>query len=379
AEARQRLPASAPPPALAPASTPELTEESEKYLYPLGGHWVLQGPSPRNYSLRATSRSAVAAVQPAHRTLTHSCNIMSVPESKYLSPVWRDGLFNDRVVFVTGGAGTICSMQTRALVRLGANACIIGRSEGKTEEAAKDIATVRPGAKVIGIGGCDVRKVESLQAAADRCVRELGAIDFVIAGAAGNFVVSLDGMSPNAFKAVMDIDVLGTFNTIKATMPHLLRSPTPRILFISATFHYTGMPMQAHVSAAKAAVDSLMASVALEYGPRGVQSNVIAPGAIAGTEGAARLMSSEEEAVRAYEAGIPSGRIGTVRDVADATVYLLSEAGTYVNGQVIAVDGAAWRRQGAVSMGTDKSMQYPNFLLGDDISKNIKDTRKPKL
>lgn len=63
------------------------------------------------------------------------------------------------MVFVTGGAGTICSMQTRALVRLGANACIIGRSEGKTEEAAKEIAKVRPGAKVIGIGGCDVRKV----------------------------------------------------------------------------------------------------------------------------------------------------------------------------------------------------------------------------
>lgn len=199
------------------------------------------------------------------------------------------------------------------------------------------------------------------------------------AGAAGNFVVSLDGMSPNAFKAVMDIDVLGTFNTIKATIPHLLRSPTPRILFISATFHYTGMPMQAHVSAAKAAVDSLMASVALEYGPRGVQSNVIAPGAIAETEGAARLMSGEEEAMREYAAGIPSGRIGTVRDVADATVYLFSEAGTYVNGQVIAVDGAAWRRQGAVSVGTDKSMQYPNFLLSGEISKKIKDTRKPKL
>ena len=65
----------------------------------------------------------------------------------------------DRVVFVTGGAGSICSMQTRALVRLGANACIIGRSVEKTEAAAQDIATVRPGAKVIGIGGCDVRKV----------------------------------------------------------------------------------------------------------------------------------------------------------------------------------------------------------------------------
>lgn len=65
----------------------------------------------------------------------------------------------DRVVFVTGGAGTICSMQTRALVRLGANACIVGRNVEKTESAAKDIATIRPGAKVIGIGACDVRKV----------------------------------------------------------------------------------------------------------------------------------------------------------------------------------------------------------------------------
>ncbi|UNI14696.1 2,4-dienoyl-CoA reductase ((2E)-enoyl-CoA-producing) [Purpureocillium takamizusanense] len=304
---------------------------------------------------------------------------MSIPESHYLSPVWRDGLFKDRVVFVTGGAGTICSMQTRALVRLGANACIIGRSEGKTEEAARDIAKVRPGAKVIGIGGCDVRKMESLQAAADRCARELGSIDFVIAGAAGNFIVSLDGMSSNAFKSVMDIDVLGTFNTIKATIPHLLKSSSPRIIYVSATFHYTGMPLQAHVSAAKAAVDSLMASVALEYGPRGVQSNVISPGAIEETEGTARLVSLDETVLARYAAKIPSGRLGTVRDVADATVFLFSEAGTYINGQVIPVDGAAWRRQGASTMGGDKSMEYPNYLLSTEPPKGIKDTRKHKL
>jgi peroxisomal 2,4-dienoyl-CoA reductase len=81
---------------------------------------------------------------------------------------------------VTGGAGTICSMQTRALVRLGADACIIGRSVDKTEAAAKDIAKVRPGAKVLGIGGCDVRKPEVLRDAADRCAQELGGIDFVM-------------------------------------------------------------------------------------------------------------------------------------------------------------------------------------------------------
>ncbi|RDA85640.1 hypothetical protein CP532_3542 [Ophiocordyceps camponoti-leonardi (nom. inval.)] len=295
---------------------------------------------------------------------------MPVPESTYLSPVWRDGLFNDRVVFVTGGAGTICSMQTRALVRLGADACIIGRDEQKTKAAAQDIATVRRGARVVGIGGCDVRQMNSLKAAADRCARELGSIDFVIAGAAGNFVSSMEALSPNGFKSVMDIDAIGTFNTIKATMPHLLSSPTPRILFVSATFHYTGMPMQGHVAAAKAAVDSLMASVALEYGPRGVVSNVVAPGAIEDTEGAARLLSSDQRARSSYAAGIPLGRLGTVRDVADVTVFLFSEAGSYINGQSIPVDGGAWRRQGgeggALGGSEDPSLRYPQYLLLDD-------------
>ncbi|KAH7170818.1 hypothetical protein EDB81DRAFT_180850 [Dactylonectria macrodidyma] len=301
---------------------------------------------------------------------------MSVPESTYLSPVWRDGMFNGRVVFVTGGAGSICSMQTRALVRLGANACILGRNVEKTEAVAKDIATVRAGAKVLGIGGCDVRKIDNLQAAADRCAKELGGIDFVIAGAAGNFIAPIEALSSNAFKTVMDIDVLGTFNTIKATMPHLLRSTSPRMIAVSATFHFTGMPLQAHVSAAKAAVDSLMASVALEYGPRGVASNVISPGGIADTEGLARLGSGADAERAQYAKGIPSGRVGSVRDVADATVFLFSDAGSYVNGQVLPVDGAAWRRQGAISVGIDKGMEYPDYLLNGQISQNLRDPRK---
>jgi peroxisomal 2,4-dienoyl-CoA reductase len=307
---------------------------------------------------------------------------MPVPESDYLSPVWRDGLFNGRVVFVTGGAGSICSMQTRALVRLGANACIVGRSVEKTDEVAQDIATARPGAKVIGIGGCDVRKPEILQDAANRCAQELGSIDFVIAGAAGNFIAPLDNMSPNAFKSVIDIDVLGTFNTVKATIPHLLRSPCPRIMYVSATFHYTGMPLQAHVSAAKAAVDSIMASVALEYGPRGVRSNVIAPGGIKGTEGMARLGSSQDATKDRSEKIIPLGRLGTVRDIADATVFLFSDAGNYITGQVIPVDGGAWRRQSDMGPGLDHGMQYPDYLLSGKISEHLKDTRKtdkPKL
>ena len=134
---------------------------------------------------------------------------MPLSKSEYLSDTWRDGLFGKRsesaciflvvpsgvtamamhadppnpankVVFCTGGAGTICSAQVRGLVHLGADACIVGRNVEKTEAAARDIATARPGAKVIGVGAVDVRKIESLQSAVDRCVKELGAIDFVM-------------------------------------------------------------------------------------------------------------------------------------------------------------------------------------------------------
>ncbi|KAF7542467.1 hypothetical protein G7046_g10165 [Stylonectria norvegica] len=80
-----------------------------------------------------------------------------------------------------------------------------------------------------------------------------------------------------------------------------------------------------------------------------------------------------------YARNVPSGRLGTVRDVADATVYLFSDAGSYVNGQVLAVDGAAWRRQGAIMVGIDGGMKYPDFLLTGDISQNLKETRKAKL
>ena len=133
------------------------------------------------------------------------------------------------------------------MVHLGANACIVGRNVEKTEDMAKDIATARPGATVIGIGSVDVRSFDSLNAAVKRCVEELGAIDFVMyattfllmgsdgvanavslpltrAGAAGNFLASINQLSVNAFKSVMDIDVLGSYNTLKATLPYLVES-----------------------------------------------------------------------------------------------------------------------------------------------------------
>ncbi|KAI9676187.1 MAG: hypothetical protein M1817_000932 [Caeruleum heppii] len=313
---------------------------------------------------------------------------MPLPKNEYLSEVWKDDIFANKVVFCTGGAGTICSAQVRALVHLGADACIIGRNVEKTERMAGDIATARKGAKVLGIGAVDVRSVESLQAAVERCVNDLGGIDFVIAGAAGNFLAPITQLSTNAFKSVMDIDVLGSYNTVKATLPHLIRSaakhrtdgktPPPngtggRIIFVSATFHYTGASLQTHVSVAKAGVDALAWSVAIEMGPRGLTSNVIAPGPIAGTEGMERLAVADN--IASMGKGIPSGRWGTVKEIADATVYLFSDAGNYVNGEALVVDGAAWRTHSEPG----RNFQYPDYLLSDEVITGVKGGKRAKL
>lgn len=146
----------------------------------------------------------------------------------------------------------------------------------------------------------------------------------------------------------MDIDVLGSYNTLKATLPHLVKSAgnhknngktaNPagtggRIIFMSATIHYTTMPLQAHVSVAKAGVDALSHTTAVEYGPRGVTSNIIAPGPISGTEGMERLATkaSTEKANKS----VPLGRYGTVKEIADATIYLFSDTGNFVNGHAL--------------------------------------------
>ncbi|KAL7763938.1 hypothetical protein ACKLNR_005083 [Fusarium oxysporum f. sp. zingiberi] len=237
------------------------------------------------------------------------------------------------------------------------------------------IAEVRAGSKVIGIGNIDVRKLEALEGAVDQCVRELGGIDFVIAGAAGNFLAPIYGLSANAFKSVVDIDLLGSYNTLKSTLPYLLasaaRNRNPgsttggRIIFVSATFHYTGVPYQSHVAAAKAGVDALSASVALEYGPRGLTSNVISPGGIEGTEGLQRLSGEASRESGQAARNIPLGRYGLLKEVSDATVFLFSEAGNYINGHVLVVDGGAWRLPGLAGMSA--GLAYPDIVLGDQL------------
>lgn len=136
-----------------------------------------------------------------------------------------------------------------------------------------------------------------------------GRIDYVICGAAGNFMAPIDGVSPNGFMTVQQIDLQGTYNTVKATINEVKRNHGV-YTHVGATLHYTAIPWQAAASAAKAGIDALSQSIAVEYGPFGVRSNVIAPGMMKGTEGADRLTPKGGEEI--VESRIPQQRIGDI-------------------------------------------------------------------
>lgn len=274
--------------------------------------------------------------------------------SAYKNTTYKDNLLAGKVLFCTGGAGSICGRQVEALVLLGCNAVITGRNLEKTQARAKQISALRPGAKVIGLSA-DVRSIKAMESAVETCVKELGGLDFLICGAAGNFLATIENLSANAFKTVIDIDVLGSYNTFKAASQELKKSKG-RVIFVSATLHYNGSPLQAHVSAAKAAIDALSQSVAVEYGPLGITSNIIAPGPIEGTEGMSRLLPKDFN--EKMNKAIPLQRQGSMNDIADGTVYLFSPAASWVTGQILIVDGGAWHNQ-------TTSFPYPEVVLGE--------------
>lgn len=156
------------------------------------------------------------------------------------------------------------------------------------------------------------------------------------------------GISPNGFKSVVDIDLLGTFHVLRAAFPHLSK-PGASIVNISAPQAFLPMESQMHVCAAKAGVDMITRVAALEWGPAGVRVNSVVPGPIDNTEGMRRLAPTPE-AMQLTVDSVPLKRLGTVDHIADACMWLSSPQAEYVSGVVLPVDGG-WSLGGASSLG----------------------------
>lgn len=256
------------------------------------------------------------------------------------SPYQHD-ILAGKVALVTGGGSGIGFEITRQLGLHGAAVAISGRRENVLRDAVA--ALQREGIRALGIQG-DVRKADDCVRWAEDTVKHFGRLDILVNCAAGNFLAAAEALSPNGFRTVMEIDTVGTFQMSRAAHPHLKQHGGGVVVNISATLHYGATFYQVHVSAAKAGVDSLTRSLALEWGGDGIRVNGVAPGPIAGTAGMSKLMpgSSDEEREASAAAEIPLGRMGRKWDIAMGVLYLASPAAGFVSGHTLVVDGAAW-------------------------------------
>ncbi len=246
--------------------------------------------------------------------------------------------YTGSTVFVAGGTSGINLGIAKAFAAAGARVGVASRRQEKVDAAVADLGTGALGYAF------DVRDAEATAAALAAFAAEAAPIDVLVSGAAGNFPAAAKDLSPNGFKAVVDIDLLGTFHVMRAAYPHM-RRPGGSIINISAPQASIPMPMQIHVCAAKAGVDMVTRCLAIEWGPEGLRVNGVVPGPIDGTEGMARLAPTEEMR-KAITAAVPMQRFGTPQDVADACLYLGSDAAGYVNGTIIFADGG-WAQRGA--------------------------------
>ena len=237
---------------------------------------------------------------------------------------------------VTGGGTGITGGVARALAEAGASVALVSRNLDHLQPAADAIN--ESGGKAIAVVA-DVRQPEAVEAAVATTVEQLGKIDIVINGAAGNFLCNAEQLSPNGFGTVVDIDLKGTFNVSRAAFAQL-KEHRGQILNISATLHYLGTPMQLHVSAAKAGVDALTRNLAVEWGRFGIRVNAIAPGPIEDTEGMQRLVP--EPIKERLKKAVPLGRFGRIADIEKAAVFLCSDAASFISGAVLVVDGGHW-------------------------------------
>lgn len=259
-----------------------------------------------------------------------------------MTPVsaFERSLLAGRTALVTGGGTGICRGIALALAAHGCDVAIVSRTADHLEPTAAEIASL--GVRALAVAA-DVRRPDEVAAAVAQAADTFGRLDIVVNGAAGNFVARAEELSPNGFGTVVDIDLKGTFNVSRAALPHL-KASRGVVLNISATLQLLGTIGQVHAAAAKAGIDSMTRTLAVEWGPHGIRVNGLAPGPVDGTEGVRRLVTDEGRAAIAARA--PLGRMATIDEVAQAALYLCSDASAFITGVTLVIDGGLWLRSG---------------------------------
>jgi peroxisomal 2,4-dienoyl-CoA reductase len=249
------------------------------------------------------------------------------------------------VALVTGGGTGIGLGIATSLAQAGAEVAIASRSSKHLEPAAEQLRSA--GTKVSTIEA-NVREPASVVRMVDQVSKQHGRLDILVNNAAGNFYAPSAGLSPNAWRAVVETDLYGTFYCCQAVYPVMKSQGGGRIVSISMTLHYRGWPLMAHATAAKAGVDALTRTLALEWSRDRITVNAVAPGPIP-TEGVKKAFAPPGKDVpdlfgmeKYAKESIPLGRWGTPHDIGQMVTFLASPAGDWITGAIMVVDGGAW-------------------------------------
>jgi NAD(P)-dependent dehydrogenase (short-subunit alcohol dehydrogenase family) len=254
-------------------------------------------------------------------------------------PMFQAGLLKDRVIVVTGGGTGLGAEMARRFAELGAHPVVIGRRKEKLDEIVAQISAAGGRASAYS---CDVRDAAQVAEVAGKLPR----VDGLVNNAAGNFLAASEDLSPNGFKAVVDIVLNGTFYCTSAFGKRMIESGNGGgIVNIVTTYAWTGSAFVLPSACAKAGVLVMTRSLAVEWAAYKIRVNAIAPGPVP-TEGAFSRLMPDPSMEEMAKSRIPLKRFATPREIADAAVYLLSEGAAYLTGDCLTVDGGEWLKNG---------------------------------
>jgi len=252
--------------------------------------------------------------------------------------------FAGKTAVVTGGGSGLGQDMALSFGREGAHVCVIGRRQEKLDETVGLIE--KEGGKAFGISA-DVRDAARVEAVMKEILDKTGRLDVLVNNAAGNFVCPSEELSPNGFKSVVDIVLLGTFYCTRYAFEGL-RANKGSIVNIIAAYAWSGEPGAVHSACAKAGVLAMTRTLAAEWGQFGIRANAISPGPVH-TEGTDKNLWSVANIDEKVNASIPLGRIGQPADISNAALWLCSDDASWISGATLAVDGAQWLHGGTLN------------------------------
>ncbi|WP_113654555.1 SDR family oxidoreductase [Pedobacter namyangjuensis] len=266
----------------------------------------------------------------------------------YNQPMLRDDALKGKTIVVTGGGTGLGKAMGTYFLKLGANLVITSRKIDVLQKTAEEMAA-ETGGQVLAVQ-CDVRDYTQVENVLAETIKKFGKADALLNNAAGNFISPTERLSANAFSSIIDIVLKGTVNCTLAFGKHWIAEKQPaNILNIVTTYAFTGSAYVVPSACAKGGVLAMTRSLAVEWGKYGIRSNAIAPGPFP-TKGAwDRLLPGDLAEKFDFKNRVPLKRVGENQELANLAAFLISDFSSYINGEVITIDGGEWL-QGAGQM-----------------------------